>query len=139
MVFIAEGIQKFLYPVLRGLGRFESIGIPYPEFSANMVGGFEVICGLLILIGLFTRYASIPLIVIMIFAIITTKIPILFGVEMMGFSLRELEYYGLLSMIHESRNDMAMLIGSIFLLLKGGGMYSLDLKLFGPAGKETYN
>jgi len=138
VVFLAEGVQKFLYPGLRGPGRFESIGIPFPEFSGYMVGGFETVCGLLVLVGLLTRYASVPLIIIMAVAIITTKIPILFGTEMMGFSLRNLEYYGLLSMIHESRNDMAMLIGSIFLLIKGGGMYSLDLKLFGSGDPDHH-
>lgn len=62
-------------------------------------------------------------------ALFTTKLPILLGTGFWGFSLRELEYYGLLSMLHESRNDLAMFIGSIFLWIKGGGYWSTDLKL----------
>jgi len=126
IVFVSEGIQKFLYPGLRGPGRFETIGIPYPEFSGLLVGGFEIICGLLILFGFLTRFAAIPLIVIMLTALFTTKLPILIGTSFWGFNLRDLEYYGFLSMLHESRNDLAMLIGSLFLLIKGGGYWSMD-------------
>jgi len=128
IVFASEGLQKFLYPGLRGAGRFESIGIPFPEFSGYMVGGFEIICGLLVLAGFLTRYAAIPLIIIMITALFTTKLPILLGTGFWGLSLRTLDHYGLLSMLHESRNDLAMLIGSIFLWFKGGGYWSLDYR-----------
>jgi putative oxidoreductase len=131
VVFVSEGIQKFVYADLRGPGRFEGIGIPFPEFSGYMVGGFEIVCGLLILIGFLTRFASIPLIFIMLVALFTTKLPILLGAGFWGFSLRELNHYGLLSMLHESRNDLAMLIGSIFLLIKGGGYWSVDLRVWG--------
>jgi putative oxidoreductase len=129
-VFLFEGVQKFLYPNLRGAGRFEGIGIPFPEFSAALVGGFEIICGLMVLIGFLTRPAVIPLIIIMVTAIFTTKIPILIGQGYLGFSLRDLEHYGFLSMMHESRNDLAMLIGSIFLFIKGGGYWSYDLSKY---------
>ena len=128
VVFVSEGVQKFIYPELRGPGRFESIGIPFPEFSGYMVGGFEVVCGFMVLAGFMTRLAVIPLIGIMITALFTTKLPVLLGTGFWGFSLRNLEHYGLLSMLHESRNDMAMLIGSIFLLIKGAGKWSWDLK-----------
>lgn len=127
-VFLFEGIQKFVYPDLRGTGRFEGIGIPFPELMGPLVGGFEIICGLMVLAGFLTRFAAVPLIVIMLTAIFTTKIPILLGHGYLGFSLRELNTYGFLSMMHEARNDLAMLIGSIFLLIKGGGMWSIDLR-----------
>ena len=130
IVFFSEGLQKFLYPAMRGPGRFESIGIPFPEFMGYMVGGFEVLCGLLVLAGFLTRFAAVLLILIMITALFTTKLPILIGSGFWGFSLRELNHYGLLSMLHESRNDLAMLIGSIFLWIKGGGYWSLDSRLF---------
>jgi len=126
VVFISEGMQKFIFPELRGSGRFENIGIPMPEVFGPAVGGFEIVCGLFVLFGLLTRFAVIPLIVIMLTALFTTKLPILLGSGFWGFSLRDLEYYGILSMLHESRNDMAMLIGSIFLFIKGGGYWSLD-------------
>ncbi|TVQ67822.1 MAG: DoxX family protein [Balneolaceae bacterium] len=129
VVFLSEGIQKFLYPEFRGSGRFESIGIPFPEFTGYFVGGFEIVCGLLVLAGFLTRFAVIPLIIIMLTALFTTKLPILLGTGFWGFSLRELNHYGFLSMMHESRNDLAMLIGSIFLWFTGGGRWSLDYRM----------
>jgi len=128
IVFLSEGIQKFVWAELRGAGRFESIGIPFPEFSGYMVGGFEMICGMMILAGFLTRLAVIPLIIIMITALFTTKLPILLGAGFWGFALRDLPHYGVLSMLHESRNDLAMLIGSIFLWYKGGGYWSWDYR-----------
>lgn len=135
IVFLSEGIQKFVWAELRGAGRFERIGIPFPEFNGYFVGGLEVLCGLLILAGFLTRFAAVPLIFIMLTAFFTTKLPILLGTGFWGFSLRELEHYGLLSMLHESRNDLAMLAGSIFLFIKGGGYWSADLIRFGSYEK----
>ena len=129
-VFLSEGIQKFLDPSFRGAGRFEAIGIPAPEIMGPLVGGIEIVCGVLVLAGLFTRYSVIPLIAIMLVALFTTKLPILLGQEVLGFSLRELRHYGLLSMLHESRNDLAMLIGSLYLWVRGGGCWSFDRRLF---------
>ncbi len=62
-VFLSEGIQKFLYPSELGVGRFAKIGIPAPQVMAPFVGYVEIICGSLLLIGLFTRLAAIPLII----------------------------------------------------------------------------
>ena len=116
-VFLSEGIQKFLFPALRGAGRFEKIGLPEPEFLGSFVGGFEILCGILILIGLLTRFASIPLIIIMIVAIVTTKTEVF--VEK-----------GFWEMLHGSRTEWSMLLGNLFLLIKGGGYWSMDKKLF---------
>src|SRR5580698_6039668 len=58
-VFFWEGILKFVY-VNQGVGRFTKIGIPFPEFSAHFVGCFEIVGGLLIIFGLFTRFVSVP-------------------------------------------------------------------------------
>lgn len=77
VVFLSEGIQKFLFPILRGTGRFEKIGLPSPEFLGNFVGAFEILCGACILLGLLTRLTSIPLIIIMLVAIATTKAEVL--------------------------------------------------------------
>ena len=117
VVFVSEGLQKFLFPALRGAGRFESLGLPSPEFLGYFVGSFEVLCGLLILLGLFTRFAAIPLITIMIVAISTTKIQI---------GLND----GFWPMMHAARTDFSMLIGSFFLLIRGGGRWSFDHRLF---------
>jgi len=113
VVFLSEGIQKFLFPSVRGMGRFEKIGLPSPEFLGSMVGAFEIICGVLILLGLFTRLASMPLIIIMFVALAVTKADV--------FSDR-----GFWEMMHASRTDWSMLLGSIFLLIKGGGKWSID-------------
>jgi uncharacterized membrane protein YphA (DoxX/SURF4 family) len=112
-VFVSEGIQKFLFPATLGVGRFAKIGIPWPELSAPFVGVFETGCGFLVLIGLATRLAAIPLIVDMLVAITTTKIPMLVK-------------SGFWSMAHEARVDWSMILGSTLLLLVGGGMWSLD-------------
>jgi uncharacterized membrane protein YphA (DoxX/SURF4 family) len=115
-VFLSEGIQKFLFSQQLGTGRFTKIGIPMPEFTAPFVGVAEIVCGALLLLGLLTRLAAIPLIIDMIVAIATTKIPILVD-------------RGFWAMAHESRTDFAMLLGSIFLLLAGAGSLSLDARL----------
>jgi uncharacterized membrane protein YphA (DoxX/SURF4 family) len=112
-VFLSEGIQKFLFPDLRGAGRFEKIGLPEPDFLGYFVGSFEIFCGSLILLGLFTRLASVPLIIIMLVAIVTTKLEIL-------------AEKGFWEMFHASRTDWAMLLGNIFLIIKGGGRFSMD-------------
>lgn len=117
-VFLSEGIQKFLFPALRGAGRFEKIGFPSPEFLGNLVGTFEILCGVLVLLGLLTRLASIPLIIIMLIAFAATKTEVYIE-------------KGFWELLHGSRTDWAMLLGSIFLLIKGGGYWSLDKKLMG--------
>lgn len=116
IVFISEGIQKFLFAEDRGAGRFEKMGLPNPEFLGGFVGTFEIICGALIVIGLFTRLASIPLIIIMIVAIVTTKADVY-------------TKDGFWELLHGSRTDWAMLLGSVFLLIEGGGGWSFDKNL----------
>jgi putative oxidoreductase len=91
-VFLLEGIQKFLLPSELGVGRFVKIGIPLPAFTAPFVGVFEIACGTLVLLGLLTRVASVPLVIDMIVAIATTKVPML--VE-----------HGFWKMAHEARTD----------------------------------
>jgi len=128
-VFLSEGIQKFLYPAENGAGRFARIGIPSPDVMGPFVGVVEIVCGTLIVLGLLTRLAAIPLIINMLVAILSTKIPILLGQGFWGFSLRNLPYYGFWGMAHEARTDFAMLLGSLFLLIVGGGALSLDARL----------
>lgn len=112
-VFWSEGIQKFIYTDTLGVGRFITIGIPFPEIMAPFVGVVEISCGLLIAAGLSTRLAAIPLIIDMIVAISTTKIPILIK-------------SGFWAMSHEGRTDLCMLLGSLFLLIAGAGTWSGD-------------
>ena len=56
---------------------FKEIGLNNPMFWVYFTGAFEIFCGILILFGLLTRLASIPLLTIMIIAFITTKLPLL--------------------------------------------------------------
>ena len=128
-VFLSEGIQKFLFPNELGAGRFVKIGIPAPEVMGPFVGIVETVCGSLIILGLLTRLAAIPLIIDMCVALISTKLPILLGHGFWRFSLSKLSSYGFLSMAHEARTDFAMLLGSIFLLIVGAGAWSLDARL----------
>lgn len=116
VVFLSEGIQKFLFPDKLGTGRFEKIGLPNPGFLGPFVGSFEILCGTFVLLGLFTHLASVPLIIIMLVAISTTKVEILAN-------------NGFWEMMHGSRTDWSMLLGSIFLLINGGGRWSVDRNL----------
>jgi putative oxidoreductase len=129
VVFLPEGIQKLIFPDILGAGRFANIGIPYPEMMGPVVDIVETVCGALIIVGLFTRLAAIPLIVIMIVAIVSTKIPILLGHDFWIFHLPKLPRYGFWSMLHEARADLTMLLGSLYLLIEGAGAWSLDAML----------
>jgi putative oxidoreductase len=115
LVFLSEGIQKFLFPSEIGAGRFAKIGLPSPETLAAVVGVTEIVCGIFVVLGLFTRLAAIPLIVIMLAAISFTKVPILLD-------------SGFWKMAHESRTDFSMLLGSLFLLINGAGKWSVDAR-----------
>lgn len=112
-IFVMEGIQKFMHSETLGVGRFIKIGIPFPELMAPFVGSCEIIFGICILLGLFVRLAAIPTIIIMLTAIATTKLSVL-------------SEKGLLTFSHDSRNDLLMLFGLIFLFIKGAGSWSLD-------------
>jgi uncharacterized membrane protein YphA (DoxX/SURF4 family) len=126
VVFLPEGIQKLAFPQILGAGRFAAIGIPFPQIAGPFVGVVEIVCGILIILGLFTRLAALPLIVIMVVAIISTKIPILLGHEFWIFHLPKLPRYGFWSMLHEARADFTMLLGAIYLAIDGAGVWSLD-------------
>ena len=138
-IFLSEGVQKFLYPAENGAGRFAKIGIPSPDVMGPFVGVVEIVCGALILIGFLTRLAAIPLIINMLVAILSTKIPILLGQGFWGFSLRNLPYYGFWGMAHEARTDFSMLLGSVFLLIVGAGALSIDAKLTNHKKVSNYS
>jgi putative oxidoreductase len=117
-VFLSEGIQKFLFPDLLGTGRFLTIGFSHPAFWAYFTGTFEIICSLLLLMGLITRVASVPLIIIMITAFISTKWPLLTNKGFWPFA-------------HEYRTDFAMTILLIYLFISGPGKLSFDSLISG--------
>ena len=128
-VFLSEGMQKFLFPAMRGAGRFAKMGFPSPGFFASFVGVFEIVCGFLILIGLITRLGAIAMLINISVAIIVTKIPIGLGESFGPFILRDLKTYGFWSMAHEIRTDFCMWLGAVFLIIKGGGRWSLDYEI----------
>src|SRR6266436_1419084 len=114
-VFLSEGIQKFLFPETLGVGRFTKIGIPMPQLTAPFVGVTEIICGALLLAGLFTRLACVPLLIDICVALYSTKI----------VTLMKNGFWGTL---HEARTDASMLLGLVFLLIVGGGTLALDAR-----------
>ncbi len=116
LVFLTEGFQKYLFPETLGTGRFLTIGFSNPAFWAYFAGTFEIICGMLILLGFLTRLASIPLLIIMITAFITTKWPILIN-------------KGIWPWAHEYRTDFAMTLLLLYLLIYGAGSWSIDSKI----------
>ncbi len=117
LVFLSEGIQKFLYPEELGMGRFAHIGIPAPSFFAPFVGAVEVSCGTLLVIGLFTRLAAIPLLINISVALATTKWPLFLS-------------KGFWAAVHEARTDYCMVMGLLYILVTGAGPKSLDAKIF---------
>jgi uncharacterized membrane protein YphA (DoxX/SURF4 family) len=123
-VFLSEGIQKFLFPDALGVGRFVKIGIPSPQVMAPFVGVVEIVFGTLLLLGLMTRVATIPLLIDICVALYSTKI----------VTLVKNGFWGTL---HEARTDVSMMLGLIFLLLVGGGAWSLEAKLSARRGRKN--
>ncbi len=114
LVFSTQGILKYIDPHM-GVLRFAKIGLPYPGFTAHLVGSFETACGLMVLIGLSTRVASIPLLIVILTAVATTKIPELFHPDQ-----------GFWFVVSDARTDFAMTMSLLFLVSVGGGSWSLD-------------
>ena len=113
LIFVSEGIQKFLFPEITGTGRFEKIGFEDPEFWAYLTAVFEIICGSFILLGFITRLAAIPLLIIMMTAFLMTKLPIL-------------TEKGFWTFAHEYRTDFAMTLLLIYLIAYNGGRWSVN-------------
>jgi uncharacterized membrane protein YphA (DoxX/SURF4 family) len=116
LIFVSEGIQKFVFPDALGVGRFVKIGIPMPALTAPFVGVVEIVCGALVMGGLLTRLAALPLVIDMLVAIATTKIPLLVK-------------SGFWAAAHEARTDLAMLLACLFLALVGAGPVSIDARV----------
>ncbi len=138
LVFFWEGLIKFVF-VNQGVGRFTKLGIPFPEFSAHFVGGLEIVGGLLLVFGLFTRLICVPFIFQMIVAILTTKVSLYLGTYPLAPPPVPPQTGGW-AVLHEIRSDYAQIICCIFLLIVGPGVLSLDRILFGTkkaAGKRN--
>src|SRR5215813_7387981 len=77
-VFLWEGVLKFVYPN-QGVGRFTKLGFPFPELTAHGVAVFEIVGGLLLLFGLFTRVVALLFVAEMVVAILSTKVSLYLG------------------------------------------------------------
>jgi putative oxidoreductase len=132
LIFVGEGVLKFVRPDALGAGRFIKAGIPAGAFFASLDAVFEIGCGLLILVGLLTRLATLPMIVDMVGALGITKLPLLWGAA----PLYPKEG-GFWDFFHEGRLEMAMLCGSVFLLMVGAGSYSLDARISRTPSEAT--
>lgn len=115
-IFATQGLLKFIDPNM-GVNRFTRIGFPVPAFTAHFVGTFEIVCGLLVLVGLWTRLAAVPLLIVIATAIATTKLPELTRASQ-----------GFWFVVSDARTDFAMLCSLLFLLAAGPGRLSIDAR-----------
>lgn len=123
-VFLSEGIIKFLYPN-QGVGRFTKLGLPFPHETAVFIAVLEIVGGLLLISGLATRLISIPFIVEMIVAVLSTKISLYLGTSPLP-APPALPKVGFWAVMHETRSDYAQIMTTAFLLINGPGQWSLD-------------
>lgn len=76
VIFAAHGAQKiFEYTLAGTVGSFEGMGIPFPEIAAPLVAFVELIGGILLALGLFTRPVGIILAIDMIVALVAVHLP----------------------------------------------------------------
>lgn len=127
-VFVWEAIMKFVFPNTLGAGRFSLLGIPAPAATSPFDAVFEAGCGLLLMFGLLTRLAAIPMIADMVVAILSTKIPLLLGSSLLPPPPVPPQV-GFWAMLHAVRSDYAQLMFTAFLLSAGPGVWALDAVL----------
>lgn len=125
VVFLTEGILKFVRPGELGVGRFAHIGLPFPHILAPFVGAVEIAAGGAVILNFYAGDAALLLLIVILTAIFTTKAPILTGHHLGVFQPLKLDHYGLLSFIHEARTDLCMLFGLVAILLDSGMKISL--------------
>jgi putative oxidoreductase len=125
-VFLSEGILKFVY-TNQGVGRFTKLGLPMPHLTADFIGGLEIVGGLLLICGLFTRLIAIPFILEMIVAILSTKISLYLGTSPLPLPASP-PTVGFWAVMHEVRSDYAQIVTCAFLLIVGPGPWSLDAR-----------
>jgi uncharacterized membrane protein YphA (DoxX/SURF4 family) len=126
-VFLWEGILKFVY-TNQGVGRFTKLGIPFPEPMAHFVAVLEIVGGVLLISGFLTRLISIPFIIEMIVAILTTKVALYLGTSPLPLPPAP-PRIGLWAVLHEIRSDYAQIMSVAFLFIAGPGPWSVDAVL----------
>lgn len=138
-VFFWEGILKFVY-INQGVGRFTKLGFPFPGTTAHIIATGEIIGGLLLIFGLFTRITAFYFIIQMIVAVLSTKIDLYLGTSPLPLPPAPPKI-GIWAVLHEVRSDYAQILTCLFLLIEGAGRRSLDFiistkkKVFSMAGR----
>ena len=127
-VFFWEGILKFVY-VNQGVGRFTKLGFPFPETTAHCVAAGEIVGGLFLFFGLFTRITAFYFIIQMIVAVLSTKISLYLGTSPLPAPPAPPKS-GIWAALHEIRSDFAQILACLFLLVGGAGRRSLDFIIY---------
>jgi uncharacterized membrane protein YphA (DoxX/SURF4 family) len=122
-VFLVSGAVKFVFDN-QGPGRFVKIGLPAARELAFFVGGVEIVCGALLVLGLLTRLAALPLVIDMVVALATTKVPLLFGSGPEPVAAPPKT--GLWAFAYQARLDGTMLLACAYLAVVGAGIWSID-------------
>src|SRR3954453_7589248 len=125
--FVMEGILKFVY-VNQGVGRFTKLGFPFPETTAHFIATGEIIGGLLLIFGLFTKITAFYFIIQMIVAVLSTKIRLYLGTSPLP-SPPAPPKMGIWAVLHEIRSDYAQILTCLFLVIAGAGRRSLDFMI----------
>jgi uncharacterized membrane protein YphA (DoxX/SURF4 family) len=121
VVFLAEGILKFMLPDELGSGRFAHIGLPMPHVLAPVVGIVEIVSGAAVILNIYTGEAAVLLLCVIVTALITTKVPILLGHPLGRFGVpKGVAHTGVFGFLHEARTDLAMLFSLVAILMDSG-------------------
>lgn len=126
-VFLWEGVLKFVY-TNQGVGRFTKLGFPFPQATSTFDGVLEIVGGILLITGFLTRLISVPFIIEMLVAMLSTKIPLYLGTSPLPLPPVPPQI-GFWAVLHEIRSEYAQLLTTIFLLIAGPGRWSLDALL----------
>jgi putative oxidoreductase len=113
ILFLAHGISKFQMGMAGVSGWFQSVGIP--GFLAYIVSPIELVGGILLIVGLFTRYVSILLILVLLGAVFTVKLSagLMGNGQMAGYEL-----------------DLSFMLVALYLAVSNNTGFSLDQLLF---------
>jgi putative oxidoreductase len=120
VVFTQTGWQK-LNALPRMIQNFRDWGIPAPEILTPLASGIEFVGGLLLLVGLLTRFAAVPLMIVMVVAIVSAKLGEIDSiVTLLGFE--EVSYFVMFA----------------WLAIAGPGPVSLDHFVLRAAGRKPW-
>jgi len=102
--------------------------MPFPVFTADFVGGLEIVGGVLIMAGFLTRLLAIPFVIEMIVAMLSTKISLYLGTSPLPLPPVPPKI-GAWAVLHEIRSEYAQIMVVLYLLINGPGKWSLDALL----------